>query len=86
MGLYKSAVHLILSMFDRTLIFTAEIFVSRTERTFLSNTASVHYTSKDTLVSFAWNPFTDNTLMTASVSGDLQLITAHNKMPLVHTT
>ena len=50
-GVYKSAVHLILSVSDRTLIFIAEIFVSRTERTFLSNTASVHYTSKDILLS-----------------------------------
>ena len=38
---------------------------------------------KDGLVSFAWNPVTDNTLMIATGSGDLQLITADNKTPLV---
>lgn len=43
------------------------------------------HTGKDMLVSFAWNPVNDNTLMTATESGDLQLVTAHNKTPLVNS-
>ena len=47
------------------------------------NNLSLLHTGKDMLVSFAWNPVADNTLIAATGSGNLRLLTSHSKTPLV---